>query len=146
MKMLQKNNGCSAMTLIEGLILICVALIGIYLIVRYQKNGEIFQISWHKTNVQKTEIKTSPDTKTLQRIAPIAPPSMATNSITEHANILINITQQVVGSASTPSVNMGAQFVDRRRQTVLILTNVVTNAAWHSAAARKGPGVRIAFP
>ena len=133
------------MTLIEGLIVVCVALIVIYLVVRYQRSGEVFQISWHKTKVKETETKTLPDAKLLPQIAL---PSTATNGGNVQINLLLtNSKKPETNRTISPSPgNAGVQFFDQRKQTVLILTNATTNKVWFRATPRKQPGVRIAFP
>lgn len=135
-----KNIYCSAMTRVEFLLVVCVAIFGIYLFVRYQKTGEVFQISWRKpaaktnTNpqmIRPAEIHFVGLSDTAEQEIEIQ--GEMTNSVST------NLAQRPGGENSSPTVPL-MRLDDLKRQRV----QIPTNAVW--LPARKSPGVRIAFP
>lgn len=129
------------MTRIEFLIVICVVTFGIYLFVRYQKTGEVFQISWRK-----------PAAKTNMNSEIIRPAEVHFVGLNDTAgqeievemgntnSVLPQFAQKPGGENSSPTPPL-IRLDDATRQRV----RIPTNAVW-LPAQRKSPGVRIAFP
>lgn len=140
MKIVLKNGRRLAMTRVEALIVICVALIGIYLFVRYQKTGEIFQVSWRKAAGKSTAATEIASTETGSVMATNADDETKTYAVTTRS--FSTNPGKKPGNEDSSSEIVGMRLSDPRKQRV----RVPTNAVWFSTRPRRGPGVRIAFP
>lgn len=140
MKMFLKIDRRSAMTRVEILMVVGVLLIAAYCLVRYQKTGEVFQISWRKT-AEKTNsvVETEPSTAAIDTEIVNDPEVVDTTVKVQPTNIAI--AKSVSGKGAAAEV-AATRLDEWRKQKVA----VPTNAVWSTNQTRKKPGVRIAFP
>lgn len=131
------------MTRVELLVVICAGLVAAYLVVRYQKTGEVFQISWRKTTA-KTNSVAQPirpvETRFVDGAKPLELQTEMDTTITNPVVVKTNVIGKPMGE--TPGVEIKGKKLDEWQKRKVL---VPTNAIW-SAKARKKPGVRIAFP
>jgi hypothetical protein len=140
MKMIGKINKHSAMTRLEVLVLICVALVAAYLVVRYQKTGELIHVGWRKA-ADKRNSAIEP-TSQISSVNVSNVPAQIPEIHETNSNLVT--TNSIRKSTNETSLLEIAQMrlPERQKQTV----RVPTNAVWKPTTPRRGPGVRIAFP
>jgi hypothetical protein len=131
----------SAMTRAEFLIVVGVVLIGISLFVRYERTGEVFQISWRK---RATQTNSQSGIIGSLETAPVntddAPETVSKTTAVNGNPISTNFLKRPATENSSPK-SLLMRLNDAKKQT----TRVPTNAVWFPSQ-RKRPGVRIAFP
>jgi hypothetical protein len=140
MKMIGKINRRSAMTRLEVLVLICVALVAAYFVVRYQKTEDLIRLSKRKA-ANKTNSVMEP-TSQIRFVAVSDTPDETTETHETITNLIA--TNSVRKPTNETSLLEIAQMrlPERQKQTV----RVPTNAVWNPRTPRRGSGVRIAFP
>lgn len=134
-----KNRWRSGMTRPEFLLVTCILLIGIYMIVLYQKSGEVLKIHWGKSAVKTDFPVQTASTET--RISPTD-----TNSIPQIQEVTISVSSTNVLKKTINQNIVSPRFEMRLAAPKKHQVQLPTNAVWRSQLPRRGPGVRIAFP
>jgi len=134
-----ENRWRSGMTRPEFLLVPCILLIGVYMVVRYQKSGEILQVHW-----SKSAVKTNSPIERTSTETPIS--RTVTNTNSEIQEVTISVSSTNVFKKTINQNIVSPRYEMRLAAPQKHQVQLPTNALWRSQLPRRGPGVRIAFP